>query len=104
MGSTLHWSRESPANAITVLFKLLAIAKPAIASALIGGGLALMILAAWLQSCPYVTGVAMIAPVNGLTLARFRDAAVFVPALVLHATTYALLIRPFRRAQLHTCR
>jgi hypothetical protein len=76
---------------------------PAIASALIGGGLALMILAAWLPIVPVVTGVAMIAlGSTELTLARFRDAAVFVPALVLHAATYALLYALFVGAQLHT--
>jgi hypothetical protein len=75
---------------------------PATAPALIGGGLVLMILAAWLPIVPVVTGMAMIAlGSTELTLARFRDAAVFVPALVLHATTYALLYALFVGAQLH---
>jgi hypothetical protein len=76
---------------------------PAIAPTLIGGGLAQMILAAWLPIVPVVTGIAMIAlGSTELTLARFRDATVFVPALVLHATTYALLYALFVGAQIHT--
>jgi hypothetical protein len=76
---------------------------PAVAPALIGSGLALMILAAWLPIVPVVTGMAMIAlGSTELTLARFRGAAVFIPALVLHATTYALLYALFAGAQVHT--
>lgn len=64
-----------------------------------------MILAAWLPIVPVVTGMAMIAlGSTELTLARFRDAAVFVPALLLHATTYALLYVLFVGAQVHTSR
>lgn len=69
---------------------------------LIGVGLALLLIYAWLPALPVVTAMAILTlGATHATIERFRGSPARMPILLLHATTYAALYGLFITATLH---